>query len=95
MMTAHELSDHVVSCAELFLPLSWKMKWNGMQQRNAYNKRFNKSILVVNMDYGAVVTATQQNAVNQAVPLRLYQLVAIVSQMEKIIILLQHKLIMI
>ena len=85
-MSPPELIAHASECAHIFLPLSWKMKWNNQQQRLAYDRRTSTLTLNLKADYGAVVSVTAQNAVNSAIPNRLHQLIILANRIDQVII---------
>ena len=85
-MSPEELIEHAKLCAAIYLPLSWKMKWNNNQQRLTYDRRTSTLSLCMKADYGAVVSVTSQYAVNQAIPNRLHQLIILANRIERVIL---------
>lgn len=87
-MSPTQLIDMIVEGTKEIFPLKFRMDWNNNHERVVFNTQGEFfCTLKVNSDWGAMLSLVCQNAVNQAIPLREYQLINISTRAEKILIL--------
>lgn len=83
-MSLREFHLHLYKTIKVGIPHKWDMDWNSQMERVGYRwAGEDEEVISVATDFGALVTATAQDSMNQAVPLRIIQDIVNIASLEK------------